>query len=114
MMREEAGMNDPAMYVEERSGGYYVASTRVSLDSVVYAFLRGQSPESICQSFFALTLEQVYGAITYYLANRDAVDEYLRQRREELEVLRKEARLRNPLLHAKLDAAKRESQIPRG
>ena len=105
-------MKDPAMYIEERNGGYYMASTRVSLDSVVCAFLRGQSPESICQSFAPLTLEQVYGTITFYLANQDAVDRYLQQGRQELEVLRQEARRRNPLLHAKLDAAKRESPIP--
>jgi hypothetical protein len=28
-------------YVEQRNGGYYILGTRVSLDSVVYAFLRG-------------------------------------------------------------------------
>ena len=32
-------------YVQERDGGYFIDSTRVSLDSVVYAFLRGDSPE---------------------------------------------------------------------
>jgi hypothetical protein len=31
-------------YMEQRNGGYYVAGTRVSLDSVVYGFLRGESP----------------------------------------------------------------------
>ena len=107
-------MKGPEMYVEERNGGYYVASTRVSLDSVVCAFLRGQSPESICQSFAPLILEQVYGAIAFYLANREAIDQYLQQGRVELEALRQEARRRNPLLHAKLDAARRESPIPRG
>ena len=107
-------MKVPATYIEERNGGYYVASTRVSLDSLVYAFLRGQSPESICQSFAPLTLEQVYGAITFYLANQETVDQHLRQGREEREVLRQEARRRNPLLHAKLDAAKRESAISQG
>ena len=30
-------------YVEQRNGGYYVAGIRVSLDSVVYAYLRGES-----------------------------------------------------------------------
>ena len=30
-------------YVEQRNGGYYVAGSRVSLDSVVYAFRRGES-----------------------------------------------------------------------
>ncbi len=28
-------------YVEQRNRGYYVKGTRISLDSVVYAFLRG-------------------------------------------------------------------------
>ena len=41
-----------------------MAGTRVSLDSVVYAFLGGHTAESIAQSFPVLTLEQVYGAIT--------------------------------------------------
>ena len=32
-------------YVEQRDGGYYVAGARVSLDSIVYAFRGGESPE---------------------------------------------------------------------
>jgi len=65
-------------YVEQREGVYWVAETRVSLDSIVYAFLDGQTAEGIAQSFPVLTLEQVYGAITFYLANRPAIDAYLR------------------------------------
>ena len=106
-------MNGPVMYVEERDGGYYLAGTRVSLDSVVYAFLRGQSPESITKSFAPLSLEQVYGAITFYLANEGAVDEYLKQGREDLDVLRQQAKEQNAPLHAKLEAAKREALNPR-
>jgi hypothetical protein len=34
-------------YVEEREGCYYVTDSRVSLDSIVYAFRRGESPETI-------------------------------------------------------------------
>src|SRR5579863_3345703 len=67
----------PKEYIEQRDGGYYVAGSRVSLDSVVYAFLRGESPEGIVESFAALTLEQVYGAIASYLANQDQIDAYL-------------------------------------
>jgi uncharacterized protein (DUF433 family) len=52
-----------AEYVEQRGGGYYIAGSRVSLDSVVYAFLRGESPEGIVESFPALSLEQVLGAV---------------------------------------------------
>jgi uncharacterized protein (DUF433 family) len=64
-------------YVEERNGGYYVAGTRVSLDSIVHAFRRGESPETICQNFELLRLEEVYGAVAYYLANQAEIDAYL-------------------------------------
>ena len=50
-------------YIEQREGIYRVGDTRVSLDSIVYAFLEGHTAESIQQSFPLLTLEQVYGAI---------------------------------------------------
>ena len=53
-------------YVEVRGGGYYVKGTRVTLDSVVYGFLDGESAETIQENFRSLTLEQVYGAIAYY------------------------------------------------
>ncbi|MCZ6635163.1 MAG: hypothetical protein O7G87_17325 [bacterium] len=36
-------------YIEFRDEGYWIAGTRVSLDSIVYAFLDGQTPESIAQ-----------------------------------------------------------------
>jgi uncharacterized protein (DUF433 family) len=93
-------------YVEQRDGGYYVAGSRVSLDSIVYAFLRGESPEGITDSFPALTLEQIYGAIAFYLANRDQVDAYLRACEQEFDRLRAESRKQHPLLYAKLDAAR--------
>jgi len=54
-------------YIEQRDDVYVVTGTRVSLDSIVYAFLSGQSAEAIAQAFPVLSLEQVYGAITYYL-----------------------------------------------
>lgn len=38
-------------YVEERDGNYYVAGSRISLDSIVYAFCRGESAETIYQNF---------------------------------------------------------------
>jgi len=56
-------------YIQQRENGYWIEETRISLDSVVYAFLNGESPESIAQNFPLLMLEQVYGAITFYLAN---------------------------------------------
>ena len=64
-------------YIDQRDGNYYVAGTRISLDSIVHAFRRGESPETICQNFELLRLEEVYGAIAYYLATQDEIDAYL-------------------------------------
>lgn len=64
-------------YIEERNGNYYVAGTRISLDSIVHAFRRGESPETICQNFELLRLEEIYGVITYYLGNQADIDAYL-------------------------------------
>jgi uncharacterized protein (DUF433 family) len=76
-------------YVEKRDEGYWLAGTRVSLDSVVLAFLDGLSPETIvAECFPVLTLEQVYGAIAYYLSHRDEINAYLKQAEAEFEALR--------------------------
>jgi len=106
-------VNDPN-YIERQDGGYRVRGTRVSLDSVVYRFLEGLSPESIQSDCFpALTLEQVYGAITFYLANRDEVDAYLRQADEEFEAFRRRVREEYPEAHRRLDALLQPAQPAR-
>ena len=66
-------------YVEQRDGGFYVRATRVPLDSIVHEFRQGASPESIRQTFPTLTLEQVYGAITFYLGHQDQVEASIRE-----------------------------------
>ena len=94
-------------YVETTESGYYVAGTRVSLDSVVYAFLGGQAAEAIAQAFPVLTLEQVYGALTFYLAHREDVDAYLRVQREDFEAKRAAALAADPMFYQKLAASRR-------
>src|ERR1700683_3733802 len=69
-------------YLDNRDGNYYIAGTRISLESIVHAFRRGESPETICQNFELLRLEEVYGAIAYYLANQTAVDAYIIRQNE--------------------------------
>ncbi len=67
-------------YIENHNGNYRITGTRVSLDSIVYAFWEGLSPESIVSDCFpVLNLEQVYGAIAYYLRHRDEIDTYLKE-----------------------------------
>jgi uncharacterized protein (DUF433 family) len=99
-------------YIEQRKGCYFIEGTRVSLDSVVYAFLRGESPEGIAESFPALVLEQIFGALAFYMANREAIDRHLSEGRQEFEMMRQEARRSDPELHTKLAEARRRSQTP--
>ena len=78
-------------YVEERNGGYYVAGTRVSLDSIVQCFSEGLSPEAILEEFENLTLAQVFGAITFYLENRPAIDAYRPRQKQRFEAVRQKS-----------------------
>src|SRR5215467_5453475 len=90
-------------YIGQHDGGYWIAGTRVSLDSVVYRWLEGLSPETIAECFPALSLEQVYGGITYYLSNRAEVDEYLSAGNAEYEAFQQRIRTQYPRLGARLD-----------
>jgi uncharacterized protein (DUF433 family) len=93
-------------FIEQRGGGYYFVGSRVSLESVAYQFLQGESPEGIVQAYPSLSLLQVYGGITYYLAYREEIDEYLRRGEARFEELARAAREANPLLYSKLEAVK--------
>jgi uncharacterized protein (DUF433 family) len=76
-------------YVEERDGGYYIAGTRVALSSIVHAFQMGESPDEILRSFpMAGPLVRIYGAITFYLENREIVEAYLKEQDQRWEALR--------------------------
>ena len=101
-------------YVERRDGGYFMASSRVSLDSIVYAYLRGDSAEGIAESFPVLTREQIDGALAFYAANRDTVDRYLAQGRADFETVRRVAQRAHPALQNKLAEAKLRSRSPTG
>lgn len=94
-------------YVEQIGRAYRVAGTRVSLDSIVYAFRDGQTPESIAQCFPALTLEQVYGAITYYLSHQAQIDAYLEEGRADYETEREAERKADPAFYAQLAEARK-------
>lgn len=59
-----------------------VGRSRVSLDSVVYAFNRGEDAAEIQRNFDTLTLAEVHAAIAYYLHNKAEVDEYLEMARK--------------------------------
>nr|VFJ90839.1 MAG: Protein of unknown function (DUF433) [Candidatus Kentron sp. H]VFJ91866.1 MAG: Protein of unknown function (DUF433) [Candidatus Kentron sp. H]VFJ98529.1 MAG: Protein of unknown function (DUF433) [Candidatus Kentron sp. H] len=54
-----------------------IKGTRVGIETVLDEYLNAMSPEEIAVRYPALTLEQVYATITFYLHNRPEVDRYL-------------------------------------
>jgi uncharacterized protein (DUF433 family) len=94
-----------------KEGVIRIGDTRVSIDSVIIAFKRGAEPESIQRSFDRLTLAEVYSVISYYLNNRDELDEYLATREKQFEEMREANNARFGLngMRDELLARRRES-----
>jgi uncharacterized protein (DUF433 family) len=78
----------------DQSGVLRINGTRISLDSIIYAFNEGATPEEIVQQYTTLDLADVYAVISYYLQHSDEVSEYLQRRRDQRAVLRKEIEAR--------------------
>ena len=91
-------------------GGWRVTGSRVSLDSVVHLFHEGADPETIVREFPSLSLEQVYGAIAFYLHNREMIDKYLERQQQRWDELRKESAERNADLRERILERKAERQ----
>src|SRR5579872_5833915 len=76
-------MNNETSYVRvDEHGVYRVGRTRVMLDSIIAAFRDGHSAETIRQQYPALTLEEVYGSIAFYLAHNAEVESYLKRQND--------------------------------
>ena len=69
----------------DQKGVMRVGATRVALDAVVAGFHQWHSAETIQLQHPALSLEEVYGALAYYLANQGEVHDYLSRRQEQHE-----------------------------
>jgi uncharacterized protein (DUF433 family) len=73
-------MSNDNNYVRvDEHGVLRVGNSRVMLDSIVAAFDEGHSAETIRQQYPALSLEQVYRSIAYYLAHAEEVHAYLQR-----------------------------------
>jgi uncharacterized protein (DUF433 family) len=68
------------VFIENREGSFYLAGSRVPLDFVVREFQNGEPPEVIRSHYPTLSLEQVYGAITFYLGHKSEVEKAMAER----------------------------------
>jgi uncharacterized protein (DUF433 family) len=99
-------------YVKKVEDVYRIADTRVSLDSLIYLFREGMSAESMVENYPALTLEQVHGALAFYLGNQKEIDAYLAEGQCAAESNHEQSRKTNAEMIAKLQRARHASQIP--
>ncbi|HMG76566.1 MAG TPA: DUF433 domain-containing protein [Pyrinomonadaceae bacterium] len=74
----------------DHAGVQRVNGTRVSLDSVIFAFNEGSTPEEIAQQYTTLNLADIYAVISYYLQNQAEVSEYLERRKMQRAEVKKE------------------------
>jgi uncharacterized protein (DUF433 family) len=99
-------------YVRQIEGVYRIGDTRISLDSIVYLFREGLSAEAMVDSYPALSLEQVHGAIAFYLGNQQEIDRYLTEGQRVAQSQHEQSRHTNADLIAKAQRARHASQIP--
>jgi hypothetical protein len=78
----------------------------------VYLFREGMSADCMVECYPALTLEQVHGALAFYLGNQKDIDAYLVEGRHTAESQHAQSRRTNLELIAKLQRARHASQIP--
>jgi uncharacterized protein (DUF433 family) len=98
-------------YVKRVEDAYRIGNTRVLLDSLVYLFREGLSAESMVECYPSLTLEQVHGALAFYLANQKEIDAHLITGSREADLQHQQSRKTNAALIAKLQRALNTSQI---
>ena len=79
----------PPLHIDE-TNTVRIGATRVTLDTVVGAFLDGASPEAIGASYPTVPLPDIYATISYYLRHKSEVDAYLLDREREADALRQQ------------------------
>ena len=81
---------EPVPLAADADGVVRVGRTRVTLDTVIGAFLDGATAEEITYQYPSLHLADVYAVIAYYLRRPSEVDAYLQRRKQQAESVRKQ------------------------
>lgn len=63
--------------ISEVDGVLRVGETGVTVETVLWAFEQGSTPEDITDQYPSLTLADVYGVIAYYLRHQEQIEKYL-------------------------------------
>ncbi|MBW4499511.1 MAG: DUF433 domain-containing protein [Scytonema hyalinum WJT4-NPBG1] len=89
---------DPIPLTIDANGVVRISKSRVTLDTVVTAFLEGCTAEEITEQYPSLQLSDIYSVIGYYLRHQAEVDDYLMMRQRLNTEVRQEVEKRfNPV-----------------
>ena len=103
----------PPLRLAEGGTAVRVGNTRVPLDTVVYEYDKGTSPEEIVHNFPSLDLADVHAVLAYYLRHAAEVRAYLAERERQATELRREIEQRFPQdgLRERLRARRAERSV---
>ncbi len=88
----------PVPLTTDEQGVMRVGDTRVSFDTVIFAFKQGSTPEEIVADYSTLDLSDVYAVITFDLQKQTEVEAYLQQRQAHRDEVRRQMETRFPQL----------------
>ncbi len=81
---------EPVPLTIDSDGVIRVEGTRVTLDTVISAYRRGDTPEQIAQDYSSLQAADIYAVIAYYLRHQGEVMAYLDRRQQQAEAVRQQ------------------------
>ena len=80
----------PVTLTTDEQGVMSVGDTRVSSDTVIFAFEQGSTPEQIVVDYSTFDLSDVYAVFTFYLQKQTEVEDYLQQRQAHRDEVRRQ------------------------
>ena len=83
-------VTEPVPLKTDANGVVRVGTTRVTLDTVIGAFVDGATAEEITYQYPSLHLADVYAVIAYYLRRPSEVETYLQRRKQHAKSVRKQ------------------------
>lgn len=72
----------------DENGVIRVSGTRVTLDSILRGYLRGERAVDLHDSYPTVPLADIHAVLSYYLTNRDSLDAYLQAMDEQAAAVR--------------------------
>jgi len=109
---------DDTPVAPDSGGTIRVKGSRLIIDLIVFRYQEGDTVEDIHDSFPTVSVEQIQKTLSWYLANQSEVDDYIRKRDKEAEILRREIEsqsankaLREKLQRRKAEFLRRKAQL---